>query len=173
MAAAKPDLKKHLEAIVGHTLSSEELQTIKLTQAVATSNIILDGSITSRGIIFALPNSCVSSRLLEVGGFAATGSDGKATFRLNAFLCPFGGIGPIVTTSGAAPPPPAPKYVPPVNVVATPLSSEPFFLTLTRSLVDNGADVEIKVATWDADGSAAPNVSFDWRCRVPLLDIIL
>jgi hypothetical protein len=46
------------------------------------------------------------------------------------------------------------------------------FLTLVHSLVDNGADVEIKVSTWDANGVAAPNVSFDWRCRVPLLDLI-
>ena len=171
--AAKPDLKKQLEAIVGHTLTSEELQTINLIQSVATSNIILDGSITRRSIIFFGPNACVQSRLLEVSGFATTGSDGKAVFRLNSFLCPFGGVGPVIPPSGAAAALPFAKYSQPVNVVATPLSSSPFFLTLGRSLVDNGADVEIKVSTWDADGAAAPNVSFDWRCRVPLLDIIL
>src|SRR6266550_1026597 len=114
--AAKPDLTKQLEAIVGHTLTSEELQTINLIQSIATSNIILDGSITRRIIIIAGPNVCVQSRLLEVSGFATTGSDGKAVFRLNSFLCPFGGVGPVITTSGAAAALPPPKYSQPVNV---------------------------------------------------------
>jgi hypothetical protein len=54
----------------------------------------------------------------------------------------------------------------PVNVVATPNSSDPFFLTIQHSLIGL-ADVEIKVWTWDANGAAAPGVPFDWRCRVP------
>lgn len=169
--STKPDIKKQLEAIVGHNLNTEVLQFINLTQSVASSNITSDGSITRSSLLLARPNECSGVRLLDVSGFATSGSDGKILFRLNAFLCPFiGGIGPVI---GSTNPPPPQKYLQPINVVATPLSSTPCFLTLVHSLVDNGADVEIKVSTWDANGGAAPNVSFDWRCRVPLLDIIL
>ena len=171
--STKPDIKKQLEAIVGHNLNTEALQFINLIQSVASSNITSDGSITRSSLFVARPNECSGSRLLDVGGFATSGSDGKILFRLNAFLCPFGGIGPILDPNQPPPPPLPPKYLQPINVVATPLSSTPCFLTLVHSLVDNGADVEVKVSTWDANGGAAPNVSFDWRCRVPLLDIIL
>jgi hypothetical protein len=167
--STKPGLKKQLEAIVGHDLDTEALQFIKLTQSVASSNIIVDGSITERNLLVATPNECRLSRLLDVSGVATSGSNGKALFRLNSFLCPFGGVGPINPNPDNPAPSPTPKYSQPINVVATPLSSAPSFLTLVHSLVDNGADVEIKVSTWDANGVAAPNVSFDWRCRVPLL----
>lgn len=169
--SAKLDLKKQLEAVVGGKLAAEAIPTIDLVQSVATSTITLDGSITRISLIVVRPNECRFSRLLDVGGFATSGSDGKALFRLNPFLCPFGGIGGISTTPNPTPlPPPPPKYLQPVNVVATPLSSTPCYLTLLHSLVDNGADVEIRVSTWDATGAAAPNISFDWRCRVPLVD---
>jgi len=173
--STKPDLKKQLEAIVGYNLNTEALQFINLIQSVASSTITLDGSITQRSLFFPRPNECRSSRLLDVSGFATSGSNGKILFRLNSFLCPFGGVLPPTLDPTLPPtlPPPPPKYSQPINVVATPLSSTPCFLTLVHSLVDNGADVEIKVSTWDANGVAAPNVSFDWRCRVPLLDIIL
>lgn len=167
--ATKPDLKKQLEAIVGYKLNTEALQFINLIQSVASSNITLDGSITKRSFLIASPNECSLSSLLDVSGFATSGSDGKTVFRLNSFLCPFGGIGPVTETPDAPVTLPPPKYSQPINVVATPLSSTPCFLTLVHSLVDNGADVEITVLTWDANGVAAPNVSFDWRCRVPLL----
>ena len=169
--STKPDKKKQLEAIVGHNLSSEALQFIDLIESVATSDITLDGSITQISLLILTPNVCMPSRLLDVSGFATSGSDGKAVFWLNAFLCPFGRHFPPVSE-----PPLAlstAKYLQPINVVATPLSTTPCFLTLVHTLVDNGADVEIKVSTWDANGVAAPDVSFDWRCRVPLRDIIL
>ena len=167
------DLKKQLEAIVGRNLNAEALQFINLTQLVASSNITLDGSITQSSLLVARPNECRSSRLLDVSGFATSGRYVKALFRLNSFLCPFGGVGPANPNPDVPATLPPPKFSQPINVVATPLSSTPCFLTLVHSLVDNGADVEIKVSTWDANGAAAPNVSFDWRCRVPLLDIIL
>lgn len=170
--SAKPDVKKQLEAIVGHKLDAQALQSIDLVQSVATSNTIQDGSITQISLIVLRPNVCNDSRLLDIGGFATTGSDGTSTFRLNRFQCPFGGIGPISTTSNVTAPPASPKYAQPINVVATALSTTPCFLTLVHSLVENASDVEIKVFTWDAGGAAAPNISFDWRCRVPLVDII-
>ena len=61
----------------------------------------------------------------------------------------------------------------PINVVATPLSSEPFFVTLMHVLLPDSKDVEITVSAWDANGKAAAGVAFDWRCRVPYSDPIL
>jgi hypothetical protein len=170
--STKPDLKKQLEAIVGYKINTEALQFVDLIQSVATSDES-GGSITQISLIVVRPNECRSSRLLDVSGFATSGSDGKILFRLNHFLCPFGGVLPPTLDPNAPATLPRPKYSQPINVVATPLSSTPCFLTLVHSLVGNGADVEIKVSTWDANGVVAPNVSFDWRCRVPLLDIIL
>jgi len=86
-----------------------------------------------------------------VSGFATTASSGQSVFRLSDFICPGGEV-----------------YNYPINVIATPFSSKPFFLTVMHSLVNNGSDVEIKVFAWDANGAAAPNVSFNWRCRVEL-----
>ena len=66
----------------------------------------------------------------------------------------------------------------PINVVATPRASTPSFLTMTHQLVKaDGAtnyqdDVSISVFTWDANGAAAPNVVFDWRCRVVSVPVI-
>ena len=149
--AAAPDVKKHLEAIVGQSLSEDDLARIKLFQDVATSAITGDGSVTTRSLLIARPNQCRQERLLDVSGIATTGQDGKSRFLLTAFLCPTGQ-----------------KFGLPINIVATPLSASPLYLTVARSLVDNGADVEIQVSTWNPDGTAAPSVSFDWRCRVVL-----
>ena len=109
-----------------------------------------DGSRTTwRNQIEALfPKHCYATDLLDVNGSWTTGGDGTATLLLSEFAC-FDQI----------------NLAPPVNVVATPYSADPFFLTIQHSLVDS-TDVEIKVWTWDANGAAAPEVSFDWRCRV-------
>jgi hypothetical protein len=96
------------------------------------------------------PKQCYDSHLLDVTGSWATGSDGKATLLLSEFVCLPRDL----------------SFAVPVNVVATPNSADPFFLTIQHSLIGL-ADVEIKVWTWDANGAAAPGVPFDWRCRVP------
>ena len=148
--STQPDTKKQLEAILGHELGADAVQLITLIQPVASSTES-EGSVTQRDLIVARPNRCYSTRLLDVGGFDTTGSNGKSVFRLTDFLC---GVGF--------------WFLQPINVVATPFSSTPFFLTVVHSLLNNGADVEIRVSTWDANGAAAPNVSFNWRCRVGL-----
>jgi hypothetical protein len=152
----KPDIQKHLEAIAGHKLSAGAAERIRFVQAVASSTISDNGVITLRDLIVARPNRCYGTRLLDVSGFATTGSDGKSRFRLTDFICHTGE-----------------RFGPPINVVATPLSSTPCFLTVLHTLVNNGADVEIEVSTWNADGKAVPTVSFDWRCRVELPIVIL
>jgi hypothetical protein len=150
----KPDIKKQLEAVLGHELSADAVERISLFQLVASSTFS-DGFTTLRSLVVARPNQCFSDKLLDVSGVANTGSDGKSRFRLTNFICPAGE-----------------KFELPINVVATPLSSTPCFLTVNRFLVDNGADVEIQISTWNADGTAAPTVSFDWRCRVGLVQFI-
>src|SRR5829696_6189207 len=106
--AAAADVKKHLEAIVGHPLSEDELARIKLFQDVATSSITVDVSVTTRSLLIARPNQCRQERLIDVSGIATTGQDGKTRFLLTAFLCPTGQ-----------------RFGFPINVVATPLSASP------------------------------------------------
>jgi len=108
---------------------------------------------------------CEIQKLLDVSSFSATGTDGKVRFRLTQFIC--FEIG---------------SFEGPINVVATPGASKPVFLTIKSSLVlrgkrpsvtnphptRKGVDVEIEVFSWDANGAAAPNIGFDWRCRVAI-----
>lgn len=169
--AKNPDIKKSLEAILGYELTEDAVQRIQLIQAVASydfSDRPGEGFTTRRHLIIALPNRCDPARLLDISGTATAGSDGTIALRLTDFLCPPFGSGKVES------------FVRPINVVATPLSSTPCFLTVLHTLVNGGAngeikgvDVEIKVFAWDADGAAAPNVPFNWRCRVELPNVIL
>lgn len=132
---------------------STQLKVLKPVATFAESG----GSVVQSNPLAAVPpNQCFDARLFDVAGSFRTGDDGKVLFRLAKFICP--GMGA--------------TFIDPVNVVATPVSSTPCFLTLAHSLVNQGTDVEIKVATWGAGGAAAPNVAFDWRCRVALKLII-
>ena len=152
--ATKPK-KKDLEAIAGHELSAEVAARIRFTYAVA-SKVSEDCTTTLRDLVVPRPNQCYDARLLDVGGYATTGDDGRTQFRLTEFICHTGE-----------------RFGQPINVVATPLSSEPCLLTLRHTLVNNGEDVEIQVWSWDTGGKPAPTVSFDWRCRVELPIVIL
>lgn len=149
--AKKPDTKKHLEALLGYELSEDAAQLINPFLLVALTTVQRGGT-TARPLTDVAPNRCDQSVIADVSGIARTGSNGQSQFRLTDFLCPATSL----------------RFSHPLHVVATPLSSTPCFLTLLHSIVSNGADVEIKVFSWDADGVAAPNVIFDWRCRVTL-----
>lgn len=153
---SKPEKPKDVEAVDRDKLPLTAAERLTIVRPVASSTIS-EGTTTLRSIFVAFPNRCIPSKLLDVTGSAASGSDGKSRFRLTNFLCPEGNF----------------RFGFPINVVATPLSATPCFLTLVHILVNNGADVEIQVSTWDSDGAAAPNVSFDWRCRVELVNVIL
>jgi hypothetical protein len=153
--ATKSENKKQVEAILGKKLGDDAVQLIQFIQPVALST--RSSSITThRHILIPRPNVCYQNNALDVSGFATTASNGQSVFRLSDFICPSGEV-----------------YNHPINVVATPFSSKPFFLTVMHSVVNNGLDVEIKVFAWDASGAAAPDVSFNWRCRVELPIIIL
>jgi acylphosphatase len=145
--ATKPDITKHLEAILGHKLTPDAVERIKIFQEVASSTFS-EGSTITRSLLVAFPDQCRPAHLLDVSGFATTGSDGKIKFLLTGFLCET-----------------VRRFLFPINVVATPLSTTPCFLTVRHILVNDGTDVEIQVSTWGANGMALPSVSFDWRCR--------
>ncbi len=149
------DVKKQLEAIAGHEIDAGAEELIRIFFAAA-SFAFLDGSVTFKSIFFP-SKSCRSARLLDASGVSSTGADGKRVFLLSDFVCL----------------PDFHFFADPINVVATPLSESPFFLTMTHSLVNAARDVQITVLTWDANGAPAPNVLFDWRCRVVAVDVIL
>lgn len=153
--ATKSDNKKQIEAIMGEPISADMLPLIQLFQDVAISTNTPSRT-TQKNLIANLPNRCTESRVFDVSAMAQTLSNGRNVFRLTNFLCPAGEI-----------------FSLPINVVATPLSSKPFYLTVLQSLVNNGADVEITVFSWNANGTPAPNVPFNWRCRVEFPHVIL
>lgn len=156
----KKDIQKDLEAVLSNQYSAEELKNLQLFFKVASWNRIEEGNVTTTNILTPR-KSCEAQKLLDVSGYASTGVNGTVTFRLTQYIC----FNPA-------------SFGYPINVVGTPLTSKPFYLTIERSLVMDpsksfGIDVEFVVFTWDAKGNAAPNIAFDWRCRVPFEDLIL
>ena len=151
----KSENKKEVEAILGEKIGDDAMQLIKFVLPVALST--RTSSITThKHLLIQRPNVCYQNNALDVNGWATTASNGQSVFRLTQFICSQGEL-----------------FNYPINVIATPFSSKPFFLTVTHSLINNGADVEIKVYAWDANGVAASGVTFNWRCRVELPLIIL
>jgi len=150
----KSDNKKEVEAILGEKIGDDTMELVQFVLPVALST--RSASITThKHLLIPRPNVCYQNNALDVSGWATTSNNGQSVFRLSQFICSQGEL-----------------YNYPINVIATPVSSKPFFLTVTHSLVNNGADVEIKVFAWDANGAAAPGVTFNWRCRVELPIII-
>ena len=159
MAGNPEDVKKKLEALVGHEIPAEAAQ-LKFLRYPAGAYDYSDGYVASISIFF--PGlGCDNTRLLDASGGSSTGADGKRVFRLSHFVC-------------------LPQHrllVAPVNVLATPSSTGPFFVTTTHTLVDPNdilkSDVEITVFGWDPTGAPAPNLGFHWRVRVQSAIIIL
>jgi hypothetical protein len=153
------DIKRALDELLGEDLTADQLQNIQLFLKIGTWNRIEEGRVTRTSPL--IPGKfCEAQKLLEVSGAAATGANGKVRFRLKEFICL-----DLLT------------FDYPINVVATPLASRPVFLTVKHSLVMNpantfGEDVAIEVFTWDANGAAAPQIAFNWRCRVPFAETI-
>ena len=154
------ELKKQLESISGKKIDINEEQLIKLFFPVASFSG-QDGKITITSVI--LPSkSCYSAGLLDVSGYSYTGADGKRVFLLSEFIC-------TDTT---------PLYLDPANVIVTPNAMSPCYATMSRRLMPNPnapgvfSDVEITVFTWAPNGKPAPNIGFDWRCRVPQVTLL-
>src|ERR1051325_4183235 len=117
MANKKTEVKKeHLEEILGESISQEALPAIQLFQDVAVSTET-PGRTTQRSLIVFGPNRCFTSNAIDGSGFTQTQANGQVVFRLSSFLCP---ATQTVTL--------------PINVLATPISQKPFFLTVMQGL---------------------------------------
>ena len=147
--------KQHIEGILGEKIADEALALIQLWEDVAISTTTPSRT-TQRHTLIKRPNRCFESRVVDVSGRATTGNNGQIVFQLSHFLCPAGET-----------------FDHPINVVATPISAKPCFVTVTHKLLNNGADVEITVFAWDANGAPAAGVMFNWRCRVEHPHVIL
>jgi hypothetical protein len=151
MKFEKSDVITQLEENLGQEVTAETLQTISFLQPVAVSTTSENAAVTKRSILIARPNQCHLSRALDVSGLTTTGTDGTITFRLRSFLCHTGE-----------------DFAQPINVVVTPISRTPCFATVRAVLVDSADDVEIQLWSWNPDGSPAPRVTVNWRCRVDM-----
>ena len=148
MATKTQNKREHLEGLLGEQITDEALAAIQvwLDTAIVTNT---ESRTVQKNTIANLPNRCSANRVIDVSGFATTGANGQFSFNLTNFICPAREI-----------------YSEPVNVIATPKTSKPFFLTVQHEVVNNGADVKITVFAWKSNGSPAPGITFNWRCRV-------
>jgi hypothetical protein len=119
----------------------------------------------SRNVIFPGKSCTQASTLpasfLDVSSSSSTDASGRQVFLLTDFICS------TANSFGA-----------PVTLVVTPFARTPCYATMTHTLVPNPSapgsfnDLQIAVFTWDANGQPAPNISFDWRCRLLSFQII-
>jgi hypothetical protein len=161
--AETAELKKQIETIIGQEVDPGVERTINLFHPAGSYALFfMDQSAQACWRrIFPFPSKdCSIVRLLEAAGVSSTLADGKRVFQVSDVVCPEG----VLWSFGE-----------PINVVATPLAESPILLTMTYSLISQGPDpsfqpdVQMTVFAWNADGSPAPNVMFDWRCRAVVL----
>jgi len=145
-------VKKKLEDIAGRELVVAPEQLNKLRFPVSVYDQAAGAAVWH--YLFLPPGKrCEDAWLLDVSGASYSGADGKRVVKLSDVAC-LGSIGGF-------------QVAEPVNVLATARSVNPVFVTNTHSLISpsNPIDIEITFFVWDDKGHAAPNVSFDWRCR--------
>jgi hypothetical protein len=161
--AETAERKKQIETIVGHDIDPNVERIINLFHPAGSYALFfMDQSAQACWRrIFPFPGKdCSIVRLLEAAGVSSTLADGKRVFQVSDVVCPEG----VLWSFGE-----------PINVVATPLAESPILLTMTYSLISQGPDpsfqpdVQMTIFAWNADGSPAPNIMFDWRCRAVVL----
>ncbi len=161
--AGTTELKKQIETIVGHDIDPNVERTINVFHPAGSYALFfMDQSAQACWRrIFPFPGKdCSIVRLLEATGVSSTLADGKRVFQVSDVVCPEGALW---------------SFGEPINVVATALAESPILLTMTYSLISQGPDpsfqpdVQMTVFAWNIDGSPAPNVVFDWRCRAVIL----
>lgn len=149
------------EAVAGHEPDPGEEQLRSLGRPIASWTYDPESQndhVTSERT-FPPGTYCDINPLLDVASSSSTDSNGQLVLFLSNFICGFQDAIPIE----------------PINVVATPRTTTPFNVTLTHELTTTPAgldDVQITVFTWTPNGAAAPDVPFDWRCRVAMNPVI-
>ena len=155
MSAKLSELKKQLEDIAGKEIEATPEQLAIFSFPVGAAFSEENSSITSRRIIFPGKFCTSPVTLLDASGRTSTGTDGTRTFRLTDFICSS-----------------VNSFSEPVFVLATPKTASACYVTITHQLVSNPnnpgsfSDVQFTAFTWKANGTADPNIPFDWRCRV-------
>lgn len=163
-SAKVAELRKQLESISGQQVDASEEQLLQLFYRVSLYNYE-DGTIMSASP-FHPGKSCTQAStlpasFLDVSSSSSTDASGRRAFLLTDFMCS------TVNSFGA-----------PVSLEVTPFARTPCYATMTHTLVPNPSapgsfnDLQIVVFTWGANGQAAPNISFDWRCRLLSFQII-
>jgi hypothetical protein len=153
------ELKRQIEAATGRPVDVNPEQLIWLRYpagSYAYLGVDENPNATWKNLLFDPPpkycTSVADPGLLEVCGVSSTGADGKRVFLLSDVWCPQ-----------------LEELSEPINVVVTPLSENPYFVTMTYSLVGSPGyytDLQITVFAWNTTGTPAAAVPFHWRCRV-------
>jgi len=164
MAGKLAELKKQLEEVTGREIDASPEQLAIFAFPVGSAFYAAadeSAEVLWRRIIFPGKFCVTPVRLLEASGRSTTGSDGKSVFLLSEFIC-----------SGAN------EFSEPVYLLATPHVATACYMTMTHEIIPRDPpsppfnDVRITAYSWAPNGIAAPNISFDWRCRVPSAEII-
>ncbi len=154
------ELRRRLGDLAGEDVVLTDQQLLNFFYPVGATSYT-SGSVTYRNLIFPR-QFCQDANLLDASGQAFTGEDGTVTFLLSGILC---------STVN--------YFAAPVNLEATAVTRSPVHVTSQYALVANpGApgsfgDLRITLMTWAADGSPAPQVAVDWRCRLVSVPVIL
>lgn len=166
--AKRAELKTLLEEIAGRELDMTDEQLKLFFWPIASSTYLaqhdtdVDAWTTNEQII-PLRTTVTDSKLVDTSGLSVTGSNGQLVFRLRNLIGPryADGIN---------------QFFEPVSLLATPRGTRPFFMTISHTIIQDTSgtniDVEITASAWNPDGTAAADVPFYWRCRVPTDSII-
>ncbi len=157
-------LRKQLASASDQQIDASDDQLLQLLFRVSLSSYE-DGTVMSRSIFFPSKSctqaSALPASLLDVSSNSSTDNSGQRTFLLTDFIC---------STVNS--------FATPVSLVVTPNAATPCYATMTHTLVPNPAapgsfsDLQIVVYTWSPNGQPAPNIGFDWRCRLLSYQII-
>jgi hypothetical protein len=148
------ELKKQIEKITGTQIDAGPEQLAIFSFPAGSAFYEESSQVLWRRIIFP-GKFCVSPvTLLDASGRSSTGTDGKIVFLLSSFICSD-----------------LNSFSEPVYLLATPHVAQACYMTVTHAIVPDSNhpgynDVQITAYSWGPNGTAAPNISFDWRCRV-------
>lgn len=154
LAKKLEELEKQLEHITGKHIDAGPEQLALFSYPAGSAFYEQSSQVLWRRIIFP-GKFCVSPvTLLDASGRSFTGTDGKSVFLLSNFIC--SDIN---------------SFSEPVFLLATPHVANACYMTVTHAIVADSNhpgfnDVQITAYSWGPNGIAAPNISFDWRCRV-------